>query len=239
MVTQPQIYKASDRGHADHGWLNAHHSFSFGGWYNPDRMNFGALRVFNDDIVAPGMGFPTHPHDNMEIITIPLSGIVNHEDSMGNKGGIPAGEVQVMSAGTGVTHSEFNGNDDVELRLFQIWIIPNQRNVEPRYDQFKIEPASHKNKFTQLVSPNKNEEGTWIHQEAYIHMASLDKGKTLDYIPKNPVNGIYVMTIEGTLSVLSNELNDRDALSIVDTEKLTFDAIKNSQFLVLEVPMTF
>ncbi|MCJ8292120.1 MAG: pirin family protein [Crocinitomicaceae bacterium] len=239
MTTQPTIYRASDRGHADHGWLKANHSFSFGSWYNPDRMNFGALRVLNDDIVAPGMGFPTHPHDNMEIITIPLSGAVHHQDSMGNKGEIPAGEVQVMSAGTGVTHSEFNGNQDAELKIFQIWIIPNQRNVEPRYDQIKIDPLSHKNKFTQLVSPNKDDEGTWIHQDAYIHMASLEAGKSIDYIPKNSNNGIYVMIIDGSLSILSNELNDRDAMSIVDAEKLTFDATKNSQFIVLEVPMTF
>lgn len=239
MTAQVTVFKAAERGHANHGWLNANHSFSFGSWYNPERMNFGALRVMNDDTVAPGMGFPTHPHNNMEIITIPLSGAVHHKDNMGNDGEILTGEVQVMSAGTGVTHSEFNGNQDAELKLFQIWIIPNKRDVEPRYDQFKIEPSSHWNKFAQLVSPNKDQAGTWIHQDAYIHMATLEEGKSIDYIPKKPGNGLYVMNIEGTFSALSNELNDRDALSIVDIENITFNAQSTSKFLVLEVPMTF
>lgn len=239
MTTQATIYRASERGHANHGWLNANHSFSFGSWYNPDRMHFGALRVLNDDTVAPGMGFPTHPHSNMEIITIPLSGAIHHKDNMGNDGKIPTGEVQVMSAGTGVTHSEFNGNQDVELKIFQIWIIPNKRDVEPRYDQFKIDPQSHQNKFTQLVSPNKDDEGTWIYQDAYIHLASLEAGKSVEYVSKNSTNGLYIMNIEGKFSALSNELSDRDAMSVVDTEKLTFNAQTNSKFLVLEVPMTF
>lgn len=239
MTAQVTVYKAAERGHANHGWLNANHSFSFGSWYNPERMNFGALRVLNDDTVAPGMGFPTHPHNNMEIITIPLSGAVHHKDNMGNDGEIPTGEVQVMSAGTGVTHSEFNGNQDAELKLFQIWIIPNKHNVEPRYDQFKIEPSSHQNKFTQLVSPNKDDDGTWIYQDAYIHMATLEAGKSIDYVPKKSGHGLYVMNIEGTFSALSNELNDRDVMSIVDTEKVTFNAQTTSKLLVLEVPMTF
>lgn len=239
MSAQATVFKAADRGHADHGWLKANHSFSFGGWYDPERVHFGALRVLNDDTVAPGMGFGTHPHDNMEIITIPLSGAVRHRDSMGNEGEIPTGEVQVMSAGTGVTHSEFNGNHDAALKLFQIWIVPNKRNVEPRYDQFKIDPTSIDNQFAQLVSPNKDDEGTWIHQDAYIHMAKLSEGNSLEYVSKNPQNGLYVMNIEGTFSVLENELNDRDALSIVEAEKITFAATKNSQFIVLEVPMAF
>ena len=168
MTTQMTFYPASERGSANHGWLQANHSFSFGGWYNPNRMNFGVLRVLNDDTVATGAGFPTHPHDNMEIITIPLSGELHHKDSMGNEGAIRAGEVQVMSAGTGITHSEYNGNSAAELKLFQIWIIPNKRNVAPRYDQFTIDPSSHHNRFAQLVSPNEDGEGVWIHQDAYI-----------------------------------------------------------------------
>jgi hypothetical protein len=239
MTKQATIYRAEDRGSADHGWLKANHSFSFANWYNPERMNFGVLRVLNDDTIAPGMGFGTHPHDNMEIITIPLSGAVHHKDSMGNEGDILAGEVQVMSAGTGVTHSEFNGNRNSELKLFQIWILPNQRNVKPRYDQFKIDPQSHQNKFTQLVSPNKDDQGVWIHQNAYIHLASVESGKKVQYVPKDANNGIYIMNVEGTFSVLSNELNHRDALSIDEAEKLTFDASENSKILVLEVPMTF
>lgn len=239
MTNQTTLYKASERGYANHGWLKANHSFSFGSWYNPNRMHFGALRVLNDDTVAPGMGFPTHPHDNMEIITIPLSGAVHHKDSMGNEGKIPAGEVQVMSAGTGITHSEFNGSQEEELKLFQIWIMPNQRNVTPRYDQFKIDPTSHQNKFTQLVSPNQGDEGTWIYQNAYIHLATLDRGKSIDYTPKISSSGLYIMNIEGTFSVLSLKLNNRDALSVGSAEKLTFVSETNSKFLVLEVPMTF
>lgn len=230
-------YKAADRGSADHGWLKAHHSFSFGGWYNPERIHFGALRVLNDDRVAAGMGFGTHPHDNMEIITIPLSGSLRHRDSMGNEGLITAGEVQVMSAGTGITHSEMNAQHDADLTLFQIWIIPNQRNVEPRYDQIAIDPASYQNQFSQLVSPNKDDEGTWIYQDAYIHMAQLDAGKSLNYSLKNPQNGAYVMLISGELLADETHLEARDAYSIFDTDQLTFSTQTHAHFIVLEVPM--
>ncbi|MFK7787328.1 MAG: pirin family protein [Crocinitomicaceae bacterium] len=239
MTTEITLHKASERGHADHGWLKANHSFSFAGWYNPEKTNFGVLRVLNDDTVAPGMGFGTHPHDNMEIITIPLSGVVHHKDSMGNEGAIHTGEVQVMSAGTGVTHSEFNGSDEEALKLFQIWIFPRQRGVEPRYDQFRFDPLSHQNKFAQLVSPNKEDDGLWIHQDAYIHLANLEAGKSVDYVPKNSNNGLYILNVEGTFSLLSNELNDRDALGIDTAETVTFNAKTNSRILVLEVPMTF
>lgn len=238
MTTEITLHRASERGHADHGWLKANHSFSFAGWYNPDKTNFGVLRVLNDDTIAPGMGFGTHPHDNMEIITIPLSGVIHHKDSMGNLGAIHAGEVQAMSAGTGVTHSEFNGSNEEELKLFQIWIFPRQRGVEPRYDQFRYDPLSYQNEFAQLVSPNKDDDGLWIHQDAYIHLASLNAGKSLEYVPKNPNNGLYILNVEGTFSLLSNELNDRDALGIDTAETVTFDAKTNSKFLVLEVPMT-
>jgi len=238
MTPQVTLYKAEDRGHADHGWLKANHSFSFANWYNPDRVHFGVLRVLNDDTVAPGMGFGTHPHDNMEIITIPLSGVIHHKDSMGNHGAIRTGEVQVMSAGTGVTHSEFNGSDDEELKLFQIWIFPRERGVEPRYDQFKIDPNSYQNNFTQLVSPSKEDDGLWIHQDAYIHLASVDEGKSVDYQPKSTQNGLYIMNIEGTFSTLANELKNRDAISVDEAETLTFTAQTASKILVIEVPMT-
>lgn len=239
MTARIQKYPATERGYADHGWLKAHHSFSFGQWYNPDRIHFGALRVLNDDTVAPGMGFGTHPHDNMEIITIPLSGAVHHRDSMGNEGAIPAGEVQVMSAGTGVTHSEFNGSSNEALKLFQIWIIPNQRNVEPHYDQFKIDPLSHHNQFTQLISPNRDGNGLWIHQDAYIHLASLEAGKTLDYHIKDEDHGLYVMNIEGTVHTEGHTLSDRDALGVEGKKTITFEAKQHSKFIVIEVPMTF
>jgi redox-sensitive bicupin YhaK (pirin superfamily) len=162
------LYPEKERGHANHGWLNAKHSFSFANWYNPHKINFGALRVLNDDIVAPGMGFGTHPHDNMEIITIPLKGKLEHKDSMGHTSVITTGEIQVMSAGTGILHSEFNASQTEAINLFQIWIFPNKRNVTPRYDQINIEYAKAENNFLQLISPDSKDEGSWIHQDAWI-----------------------------------------------------------------------
>src|SRR3989338_1793521 len=178
------FHPAAERGHANHGWLNASHSFSFASWYNPDKIHFGALRVLNDDIVAPGLGFGTHPHDNMEIITIPQHGSVMHKDSMGHGELITTGEIQVMSAGSGITHSEVNGSRSEELKLFQIWIMPNERNVTPRYAQFRINQERMKNAFLQLVSPDPEDDGAWIHQKAWIHMADLDAGQTLEYTLK-------------------------------------------------------
>ncbi len=229
------IHRANERGYANHGWLEANHSFSFANWYDPNKVHFGALRVLNDDRVAPAMGFGKHPHDNMEIITIPLSGSLAHEDSMGNGSTISVGEVQVMSAGTGVFHSEKNPSHQDEVRLFQIWIIPNKRNHEPRYDQIQYELKS--NDFTQVVSPNENDEGTWINQNSWIHLGQLDENKELSYSKKDPSNGVYLMVIEGEIALLDEVLSKRDAIGIVDHNEIRLTAKVASKVLVIEVPM--
>ncbi|RNL86322.1 pirin family protein [Sinomicrobium pectinilyticum] len=232
------LHRADTRGHADHGWLNAHHSFSFANYYNPDRMNFGALRVLNDDIVSGGMGFGMHPHDNMEIITIPLRGDLEHKDSMGNTGRIKNGEIQVMSAGTGIFHSEYNPNKDKETNLLQIWLFPDKRNVEPRYDQISIEDYRKKNELYQVVSPDADDQGTWIHQDAWFHLGDFDKGTTRDYTLKKEGNGIYLFVIEGAVNVNGQSLGKRDAYGVWDTDKITVEAGSETQFLLMEVPMT-
>jgi redox-sensitive bicupin YhaK (pirin superfamily) len=233
------IYRNEDRGYANHGWLEARHTFSFASWYNPERTNFGALRVFNDDRVSAKMGFGTHPHENMEIITIPLSGTVRHRDNMGNEGEIQPGEIQIMSAGTGVTHSEFNPNSELELKLFQIWIIPEKRNVTPRYQQLKINEFEAKNTLLQLVSPNPEDAGGWINQQAWIHYVDIEENQTISYQPKLAGNGIFVMTIEGRVEALDEILERRDALGITDVDNIELTAKLNSQLLIIEVPMTF
>ena len=231
------LHKANSRGHADHGWLNAYHSFSFASWYNPDRIQFGMLRVLNDDTVAAGMGFGTHPHDNMEIITIPLEGDLAHKDSMGNAATIKTGDVQVMSAGTGIQHSEFNPNADQRTKLFQIWVFPKYRNVEPRYQQITLDTTEQKNNFAQILSPNPDDAGVWIHQDAWFHMGNLDKGITLDYDRKKEGNGLYVFVIKGSVKVDGQELEQRDGLGITDFEKVTFEATSDAEILLMEVPM--
>lgn len=233
------FHSANSRGAANHGWLNAKHSFSFASWYNPDRIHFGALRVLNDDIVLGGGGFGTHPHDNMEIITIPLKGSLQHKDSMGNSSVIKAGEIQVMSAGTGIQHSEFNPSSSEELNLFQIWIFPNKRNVEPRYDQFQMDVSKMKNQFLQLVSPNKTDEGTWIYQDAWIHIAEMDANTTLKYTPKSNANGVYFMLIEGNVKIGDQLLEQRDAFGVWDSTSIAILASKDSKILAIEVPMEF
>lgn len=233
------IHKSETRGHANHGWLNARHSFSFASWYNPERIHFGALRVLNDDVVAPGMGFGTHPHDNMEIITIPLKGSLRHKDSMGFSEVINSGEVQVMSAGKGIYHSEFNESQSEEINLFQIWIFPNKQNVEPRYDQISYDWKDCQNRFLQLVSPNSADEGTWIYQDAWIHIAEISESETITYQLKNQKNGIYLMNIEGTFDVLEDELNDRDAIGIWNEKEIKISAKTKGKLLTIEVPMIF
>jgi redox-sensitive bicupin YhaK (pirin superfamily) len=232
------FHTENSRGHANHGWLNAKHSFSFASWYNPDRVHFGALRVLNDDIVAGLSGFGKHPHDNMEIITIPLKGSIKHEDSMGNSSIIETGEIQVMSAGTGILHSEFNPSKE-ELNLFQIWIFPNKQQVRPRYDQFKMDVAKMKNHFLQLVSPLKEDEGTWIHQEAWISMAKIDSKTTLDYLLKKEGNGVYFMLVEGELKISGQQLKQRDALGVWDTTTVSIETSTDCTVLAIEVPMAF
>ena len=231
------LHKASSRGHADHGWLNAYHSFSFASWYNPERIQFGMLRVLNDDTVAAGMGFGTHPHDNMEIITIPLEGDLAHKDSMGNSSTIKTGDVQVMSAGTGIQHSEFNPNANLQTKLFQIWLFPKYRNVEPRYQQITLDVAKQKNSFAQILSPNPDDEGVWIHQDAWFYLSDFEANfsKTLDLQKEG--NGFYIMTIEGEILVNGEKLEKRDAIGIWETNEIEIKANSDSRFLIMEIPM--
>ena len=231
------LHKADSRGHADHGWLNAYHSFSFANWYNPERVQFGMLRVLNDDTVAAGMGFGTHPHDNMEIITIPLEGDLAHKDSMGNAATIKTGDVQVMSAGTGIQHSEFNPNHDQHTKLFQIWLFPKYRNVEPRYQQITLDQSLQKNNFAQILSPNADDEGVWIHQDAWFYLSDFDADFSKKLSLKKEGNGFYIMNIEGEIEVNGEKLEKRDAIGIWETEEIEIKANSNAKFLVMEIPM--
>jgi redox-sensitive bicupin YhaK (pirin superfamily) len=231
------LHKANERGHADHGWLNAYHSFSFANWYNPDKVQFGVLRVLNDDTVAAGMGFGTHPHDNMEIITIPLEGDLAHKDSMGNEEIIKFGDVQVMSAGTGIRHSEFNPNEDKRTKLLQIWLFPNKRNVEPRYQQITLDVKDRQNKLQQILSPNPEDAGVWIHQDAWFHMGKFEKGITETYTVKRNENGVYAFIISGTVTINGQTLETRDALGITNTEKMEITATSDTEILLMDIPM--
>jgi quercetin 2,3-dioxygenase len=236
-MTNSVLHKANTRGNANHGWLNAYHSFSFAGWYNPERVQFGMLRVLNDDTVAAGMGFGTHPHDNMEIITIPLEGDLAHKDSMGNAATIRTGDVQVMSAGTGIQHSEFNPNADQHTKLFQIWLFPKYRNVEPRYQQITLDKSLEKNDFAQILSPNADDAGVWIHQDAWFYLSDFDKDFSKKLSLKKEGNGFYIMNIEGEIEVNGEQLERRDAIGIWETNEIEIKANTNAKFLVMEIPM--
>ncbi len=231
------LHKADTRGKADHGWLMSYHTFSFANYYNPDRMHFGALRVLNDDRVNPGMGFGTHPHDNMEIISIPLEGDLEHKDSMGNVAVIKNGDVQVMSAGTGITHSEYNKNSDQLVKFLQIWVFPNKRNVTPRYDQITLKAADRLNQLQQIVSPNPNDAGAWIHQDAWFHLSKMDAGKKLSYTLKKNGNGLYAFVLSGELKLNGQLLNTRDGFGIWNTEAFELEAVSGTEVLLMEVPM--
>ena len=231
------LHKAATRGNANHGWLNSFHSFSFAGYYEPTRMHFGTLRVLNDDTVAAGMGFGKHPHDNMEIISIPTFGDLKHKDTMGNETIIKEGDIQVMSAGSGLAHSEMNANSDKEVQFFQIWIFPNKKNVEPRYDQYTIDPNKMHNNLLQVLSPNANEEGVWAHQDAWFSMGQMDKGFETSYTLKKPGNGVYAFVIEGDVTISGQSLNRRDGLGIEDFETLDIKADSEVRLLLMEIPM--
>ncbi|RWX01659.1 pirin family protein [Flavobacterium cerinum] len=232
------LHKADSRGHANHGWLDSHHSFSFANYHNPDRMHFGVLRVLNDDRVDAGMGFGTHPHDNMEIISIPLEGDLEHKDSMGNTAVIKKGDIQVMSAGTGIYHSEYNKNKDQLTKFLQIWVYPNKKNVTPRYDQITLNEADRRNKLQQIISPNADDEGVWIHQDAWFHLGKFDKDFTTEYKIKKEGNGIYAFVIKGDVSIGNISLNQRDALGIWDTGAINITAAsQDAELLLIEVPM--
>jgi len=231
------LHKGDTRGDADHGWLHSRHTFSFADYYNPERMNFGVLRVLNDDYVAPGMGFGTHPHDNMEIISIPLEGDLEHKDNMGTVSVIKHGDIQVMSAGTGITHSEYNKNKDNPVKFLQIWVLPNIRNVKPRYGQITLNIADRHNKFQQIISPNPGDEGVWIHQNAWFHLGQFDKGIHADYKVKGKGTGIYAFILSGNVKINNQELKSRDGFGIWDVDKLSVKADTDAEFLLMEVPM--
>lgn len=233
------LHKAGSRGHANHGWLNTYHTFSFAHYYNPGRMHFGALRVLNDDTVAAGMGFGTHPHDNMEIISIPTYGDLEHKDSMGNTQVIRQGDVQVMSAGTGVQHSEKNKNNDKEVKFFQIWIFPKVKNVEPRYDQKNFSDEDKHNKLLTVVSPiGTTDGGVQIHQDAWFSLGKLDKDFSTTYSLKKAGNGIYIFVIEGDVTLNGEELQRRDGMEITDVNEFQLTAKSDAEILLMEVPMS-
>jgi len=231
------LHKANTRGSANHGWLEVNHSFSFANYYNPDRMNFGVLRVLNDDKIAPSKGFRIHPHDNMEIISIPLEGALEHKDSMGNGAVVRHGDVQVMSAGTGIRHSEFNANNDQHVKLLQIWLFPNKKNVEPRYDQISIKDIEKKNEFYQVLSPNANDQGVWIHQDAWFHLGEFETEVCTNYKINKAGNGVYAFIIEGTAEIAGQALEKRDGFGIWNVENFEIKADKNSRILLMELPM--
>ena len=233
------LHIAQERGLVSFGWLEAKYSFSFGNYYNPEKMNFGALRVLNDDTIAPAMGFGKHPHKNMEIITIVQSGALKHEDSMGNKGIIEAGDIQVMSAGSGIEHSEVNASSQNSLTLFQLWIHSQRQDVTPRYEQKKIAPLLTENGFTTIVKPKQEalKDDIWIHQQAYISIGNFSNQTQINYSMQQSQNGVYIMVIKGSIVVADQTLQQRDAIGLWNTQSIDMTITKNSKVLVVEVPM--
>ena len=231
------LHPSDSRGLANHGWLRSNHTFSFANYYNPERMGFGTLRVLNDDYVAPGRGFGKHPHDNMEIISIPLSGDLRHEDSMGNQTIIRQGDIQAMSAGTGVAHSEMNAKRDQPVEFLQIWVFPKSRNIEPNYSQITLDPGKSDNTFDQVVSPDPNDAGVTINQDAWFHLGSLSAGTQVPYQLKKQGNGVYAFLLEGEATIVGQKLNKRDGFGIWDTDSIDIKADSDARILLMEVPM--
>lgn len=233
------IHKADSRGKADHGWLLSQHTFSFANYHNPERMHFGVLRVLNDDKVEAGRGFGTHPHDNMEIISIPLQGDLEHKDSMGNTAIIKSGDIQVMSAGTGIMHSEFNKNSDQPVKFLQIWVYPKKRNVAPRYDQITLDKTQSYNRFQQILSPNADDEGVWIHQDAWFHLGTFDKDTETIYEIKKKGNGAYFFILKGSAEIEGQKVEERDGFGVWDIQDLNIKILQEgTEILIMEVPMT-
>lgn len=231
------LHRSETRGYADHGWLKSNHTFSFANYYDPERIHFGVLRVLNDDTVAPGRGFGTHPHDNMEIISIPLEGDLEHKDSMGNVAVIREGDIQVMSAGTGITHSEYNKNPDQEVKFLQIWVFPRTKGVEPRYDQISLSEIRQENELYQVLSPNQADQGVWIHQEAWFHLGEFTRDTNAGYHLKKAGNGVYAFVIEGEFEIAGQPLGARDGFGIWEVEEFQLKALAGSKVLLMEVPM--
>lgn len=232
------LHPASSRGYANHGWLKSYHTFSFANYYNPERMHFGVLRVLNDDTVEAGMGFGTHPHNDMEIISIPLEGDLEHKDSMGNVSVIRYGDVQVMSAGTGITHSEYNANQDRRVKFLQIWVFPRQKGVTPRYDQITLNQEERHNRLQQIVSPDPDDEGVWIHQDAWFHLGNFEQGVSADYSLKLAGNGVYAFVLKGRFTINGITLSERDGAGLTESGQFAIRAESpDSQILLMEVPM--
>jgi len=234
------LYRASTRGHANHGWLDTRHTFSFANYYNPERINFGALRVVNDDIVEGGEGFGKHPHDNMEIVSIPIYGDLEHKDSIGHKSIITSGEVQVMSAGSGLFHSEYNSNMDKPVNFFQIWVFPKKKNVDPRYDQKKFNFEGNKNTLVEIVSPDGENGSLWLHQDTWFNLGNFDKDVEVEYKFKKSGDGVFAMVVEGEFMIGDEKLHHRDAIGIWEADSLKFKSLSDkSRILLIEVPMQF
>ena len=231
------LFKASDRGSADYGWLKPNYYFSFSQYHNPAKVHFGLLRVLNDDFIAGGGKFQTHPHDNMEIVTIPFTGALHHKDSTGGEGVIKAGDVQIMSAGTGVQHSEANASETDPVTLFQIWVFPKVNNIKPRYDQRNYDVNDRNNKWQIVVSPKAEDAALWINQDARFSLTKLDAGNTLTYENGFEGNGVFLVVIDGTVKVDDIELGKRDAVGIYDTNSFTIDASEDAELLAIEIPM--
>lgn len=236
-IEEKVIHKSDSRGYADYGWLKTFHTFSFGNYYDPERVQFGALRVLNDDTITPSAGFPTHGHANMEIITIPLYGSIAHKDSTGTDGVIQAGEVQIMSAGTGIYHSEFNPSNSETLNLLQIWVLPKLVDVKPRYAQKNFPQEKRFNQLQTIVSPDKTSEALWINQNAFFHLLSLEKEKSISYSLKDKTNGTYFFIIDGEVHVEDERLTKRDGIGFTQKEMIQIFAQQNSEILIMEVPM--
>ncbi len=233
-----EFHAADSRGAANHGWLQSFHTFSFANYYNPSRIHFGALRVLNDDTVSGGMGFGEHPHDNMEIISIPLEGDLEHKDSMGNTTEIRHGDIQVMSAGTGIYHSEYNRNKDATVKFLQIWVFPNKKNVTPRYDQLTMNPVDRQNQFQQVLSPNPEDAGVWIHQDAWFHVAQFEQDFSAKYTLKKAGNGLYAFVLSGEFEIDGQRVNSRDGLGIREASEVQCKALTpGAEILLMEVPM--
>ncbi|RFS22531.1 pirin family protein [Chitinophaga silvatica] len=231
------IHRADTRGFANHGWLKSHHTFSFANYYDPNRIHFGALRVFNDDSVKGGMGFGAHPHDNMEIVSIVLDGALEHRDNTGKQEIIKKNDVQLMSAGTGVIHSEFNASKTEDVNFLQIWVIPNERNVTPRYAQKTFDPATRENSLQVIISPDRSEDNLWLHQDAWFSLGKFDAGKTLDITQKAAGIGSYLFVLNGELEVAGETLGTRDAIGLSDYDVETIKVNKSAEFLLIDVPM--
>jgi len=232
-----KIQRAEERGHASFGWLDSYHSFSFGHWYDANKIHFGALRVLNDDHVKAGEGFGTHPHDNMEIVSIPLEGALGHKDSTGTDGIIKTGDVQIMSAGSGIRHSEMNASNSDDVRFLQIWVVPKLHNIKPRYEQKTYSIDDRQNKWQIVVTPDEKDGGVWINQDAVFSLANIDGGKELSYKNKFNGNGVYIFLLEGEAEINGEKLNRRDAMEISETEDFVIKASKDAEVLAIEVPM--